>query len=106
LRVALRNGDKSLVGNSAYRRYLKTPDQQHFEIDEKRVAEDAEYDGLYVLRTNTTLSPLAAMLRYRTSQGRGHFPNNQIYSRYQTDLSPERRVDPRPRLFVPRIAPP
>jgi transposase len=23
------------------------------------------FDGLYVLRTNTTLSPLAAMLRYR-----------------------------------------
>jgi hypothetical protein len=29
------------------------------------VADDARYDGLYVLRTNTTLSPLAAMLRYR-----------------------------------------
>ena len=65
LRVALRAGDKTLVGNSAYRRYLKTPDEQHFEIDEKRVAEDARYDGLYVLRTNTSLSPLAAMLRYR-----------------------------------------
>jgi hypothetical protein len=65
LRVALRGGDKSLVGNSAYRRYLKTPDEQHFEIDEKRVAEDAQCDGLYVLRTNTTLSPLAVMLRYR-----------------------------------------
>jgi hypothetical protein len=38
LRVALRDGDKSLIGNSAYRRYLKTPDEQHFEIDDKRVA--------------------------------------------------------------------
>jgi hypothetical protein len=65
LRVALHDGDKALVGNSAYRRYLKTPDEQHFEIDEKRVAEDARYDGLYVLRTNTSLDPLAAMLRYR-----------------------------------------
>jgi hypothetical protein len=65
LRVALRDGDKSLVGNSAYRRYLKTPDEQHFEIDEKRVAEDAQYDGLYVPRTNATLNPLAVMLRYR-----------------------------------------
>jgi hypothetical protein len=65
LRVKLRQGDKALVGNSAYRRYLKTPDQQHFSIDEDRVAEDARYDGLYVLRTNTQLSPLAAMLRYR-----------------------------------------
>ena len=65
LRVALRDGDKALVGNSAYRRYLKTPGEQHFEIDEQRVAEDARYDGLYVLRTNTSLNPLAAMLRYR-----------------------------------------
>ncbi len=65
LRAKLRQGDKSLVGNSAYRRYLKTPDQQHFHIDEARVAEDARYDGLYVLRTNTQLSPLMVMRRYR-----------------------------------------
>jgi hypothetical protein len=65
LRVALRDGDKSLVGNSAYRRYLKTPDEQHFEIDDKRVTQDAQYDGLYILRTNTALNPLAVMLRYR-----------------------------------------
>jgi hypothetical protein len=65
LRAKLRHGDKALVGNSAYRRYLKTPDQQHFTIDEDRVADDARYDGLYVLRTNTQLHPLKAMLRYR-----------------------------------------
>ena len=65
LRKSLRGGDKTLVGNSAYRRYLKTPDDKHFEIDEKRVAEDARYDGLYVLRTNMRLDPLAVMLRYR-----------------------------------------
>jgi hypothetical protein len=64
LRARLKQGDKSLVGNSAYRRYLKTPDQQHFTIDEARIAE-ARYDGLYVLRTNTRLHPLTAMLRYR-----------------------------------------
>ena len=65
LRASLRSGDKALVGNSAYRRYLKTPNEKHFEIDDKRVAKDALYDGLYVLRTNTSLSPLAVMLRYR-----------------------------------------
>src|SRR5271157_1492386 len=65
LRASLRSGDKSLVSNSAYRRYLKTPAKKHFEIDEQRVAEDARYDGLYVLRTNTSLNPLAVMLRYR-----------------------------------------
>jgi hypothetical protein len=31
LRESLRGGDKALVGNSAYRRYLKTPDDKHFE---------------------------------------------------------------------------
>jgi transposase len=65
LRAKLKQGDKALVGNSAYRRYLKTPDQQHFTIDEERIAEEARYDGLYVLRTNTQLHPLDAMMRYR-----------------------------------------
>jgi hypothetical protein len=65
LRAKLQQGDKSLVGNSAYRRYLKTPDEQHFSIDEARIAEDARFDGLYVLRTNTRLHPLNVMLRYR-----------------------------------------
>ncbi len=50
LRAKLRHGDKSLVGNSAYhRRYLKTPAEQRFTIDEDRIAEDARYDGLYAL---------------------------------------------------------
>jgi hypothetical protein len=65
LRAKLKAGDKALVGNSAYRRYLKTPEAQHFCIDEDRIADDARYDGLYVLRTNTRLPPLTVMLRYR-----------------------------------------
>src|SRR5215469_4912571 len=65
LRAHLARGDKTLVGNSAYRRYLKTPDDKHFEVDEKRVAEDGRHDGLYVLRTNMRLDALAVMLRYR-----------------------------------------
>jgi hypothetical protein len=65
LRAKLQQGDKSLVSNSAYRRYLTTPDEPHFTIDEVRIAEDARYDGLYVLRTNTRLHPLNVMLHYR-----------------------------------------
>jgi DDE family transposase len=65
LRAKLRQGDKALVGNSAYRRYLKTPDAQHFTIDEDRIADEARYDGLYILRTNTRLHPLNVMMRYR-----------------------------------------
>jgi Transposase DDE domain len=68
LRQALRRGDKALVGNAGYRRFLKAPDGG-FAIDEKRVAEDARFDGIFVLRTNTPLDPLQAMLRYRELQG-------------------------------------
>jgi hypothetical protein len=65
LRAKLAQGDKALVGNSGFRRYLKTVSARHFAIDEERVAEDARFDGLDVLRTNTKLTPLQVMLRYR-----------------------------------------
>jgi hypothetical protein len=65
LRGKLAQGDKALVGNSGFRRYLKTPGGEHFALDEERVARDAVFDGLYVLRTNTKLTALQAMLRYR-----------------------------------------
>ena len=65
LRTTLAQGDKALVGNSGFRRYLKTVTAEHVAIDETRVAEDARYDGLYVLRTNTKLTPLQVMRRYR-----------------------------------------
>jgi len=61
----LAQGDKALVGNGGFRRYLKTVSPKHFAVDETRVAEDARFDGLYVLRTNTKLTPLQVMLRYR-----------------------------------------
>jgi hypothetical protein len=68
LRQALRRGDKALVGNTGYRRFLKAP-AVGFAIDEARIAEDARFDGIFVLRTNTSLDPLQAMLRYRELQG-------------------------------------
>jgi hypothetical protein len=36
-----------------------------FEIDIGKVAEEARYDGLFVLRTNARITPLQAVLRYR-----------------------------------------
>lgn len=65
LRAKLAQGDKALVGNSGFRRYLKAVSAEHFAIDEARVADDARFDGLYVLRTNTKITPLQVMLRYR-----------------------------------------
>jgi transposase len=53
LKDQLRNGDKSLVGNKGYRRYLKVEGSGHFVIDENRVKAEERYDGIWVLRTNT-----------------------------------------------------
>src|SRR5271169_5398141 len=49
LREQLRQGDKSLVGNKGYRRYLKVEGDRHFVIDEAKLAEEARYDGTWVL---------------------------------------------------------
>jgi hypothetical protein len=65
LREALRRGDKQLVGNGGFRRFLATPREGHFEIDPKRVTQDARLDGLYVLRTNSKLNMLSVALAYR-----------------------------------------
>jgi len=62
----LKRGDKSLIGNSAYRRYLRsTSDRRVFEIDPGKLADEARYDGIFVLRTNARITPLQAVLRYR-----------------------------------------
>src|SRR5512143_2463497 len=65
LREQLRSGDKSLVGNKGYRRYLSGRDSAHFQIDEAKVAEDARYDGKWVLRTNTELDSAEVALQYK-----------------------------------------
>jgi hypothetical protein len=64
-RSELEDGDKGLSATAGYRRYLKTPQAGHFEIDPERVAEDARLDGIDVLRTNSTLDTLSVPLAYR-----------------------------------------
>jgi hypothetical protein len=54
----LKRGDKALIGNSAYRRYLRTTsDRRAFEIDAGKLADEARYDGIFVLRTNARVTP-------------------------------------------------
>ncbi len=65
LREQLRRGDKSLVGNKGYRRYLSGGGPDHFRIDEAKVAEGARYDGKWVLRTNTNLDSAEVALQYK-----------------------------------------
>ena len=62
----LQRGDKALIGNSAFRRYLRRAGKgQAFEIDPGKLADEARYDGVFVLRTNAQITPLQAVLRYR-----------------------------------------
>jgi hypothetical protein len=65
LREQLRSGDKSLIGNKGDRRYLSGSDSPHFRIDEAKIAEDARYDGKWVLRTNTELDSAEVALQYK-----------------------------------------
>jgi hypothetical protein len=67
----LKKGDKALIGNSAYRRYLRRTGVAGdkpgpaFEIDIGKIADEARFDGVFVLRTNARITPLQAVLRYR-----------------------------------------
>ena len=60
----LARGDKSLVGNKGYRRYLKGSGA-HFEIDDEKVRNEALFDGKYVLQTNTALPVSEVALQYK-----------------------------------------
>jgi transposase len=65
LREKLRSGEKSLVGNKGYRRYLSSTGPDHFQIDEAKIAEEARYDGKWVLRTNMDLDTAEVALQYK-----------------------------------------
>jgi len=64
LRATLQQGDKALVGNKGFRKYLRV-EGKHFEVDEDKLKVEARYDGLWVLRTNTTLPVAQVALRYK-----------------------------------------
>jgi hypothetical protein len=82
LDAQLKRGDKALIGNSAYRRYLRAAEDEvanpakdgkpsrrrAFEIDAGKIADEARFDGIFVLRTNARITPLQAVLRYRDLQ--------------------------------------
>lgn len=64
LRATLKQGDKALVGNKGFRKYLRAAGK-HFEVDEAKLKQEARYDGLWVLRTNTALPIAQVALRYK-----------------------------------------
>lgn len=65
LREQLRQGDKSLIGNKGYRRYVRVEGEEHFTIDEAKIAEEARYDGKWVLRTNSDLPATEVAFQYK-----------------------------------------
>ncbi len=68
----LKQGDQALLGNAAYRRYLRRVRPADggkagpaFAIDPGKLADEARFDRIFVLRTNARVTPLQAVLRYR-----------------------------------------
>ena len=63
-REKIAKGPRKMIGNTGYRRYL-TVDKDAVQIDEKKIASEKKFDGIYVLRTNTDLSAKDAALAYK-----------------------------------------
>jgi hypothetical protein len=61
---ALKRGEKSLIGNNGFRRFI-TGTGGHWRIDEAKIVEEARYDGKWVLRTNTDLPAAQVALKYK-----------------------------------------
>ena len=65
LRSKLKQGDKSLVGNKGYRKYLKSTEKAHFTIDREKIQEEARYDGKWVLTTDTDMTADEVATQYK-----------------------------------------
>jgi transposase len=65
LEKQLKQGDKSLVGNKGYRKYLKATGEG-FSIDRAKAEEEVRFDGKWVLRTNIEdMAPENIALTYK-----------------------------------------
>lgn len=69
LRDALTRGDKSLIGNKGYRRYVRASADgrsgRGFSVDEERIKSEERYDGKWILQTNMELSARETALKYK-----------------------------------------
>ena len=61
----LKQGDKSLVGNKGYRKYLKVAGKDHFDIDLDKVKSEERFDGKWVLQTDMDVSAEQVALGYK-----------------------------------------
>jgi transposase len=61
---ALKQGDKSLIGNRGFRRFVRTAGER-FAIDTEKIKKEERYDGKWVLTTNMTLAAREMALKYK-----------------------------------------
>jgi len=61
----LKRGNKSLIGNQGYRKFVKATEGRRFEIDEEKVRQEAQFDGIWVLQTDAPLTAVEAALKYK-----------------------------------------
>lgn len=64
LKEKIRKDPKALIGNKGYRKYLKV-DRNTISINQKKIDDEARFDGKWVLKTNTDLSPEQVALKYK-----------------------------------------
>lgn len=64
LEEALKRGDKQLIGNRGYRKYIKTSGAR-FQLDYDKIEAEARFDGKWVLTTNTDLTARQLALKYK-----------------------------------------
>lgn len=88
LRQQLSKGDKALVGNKGSRRYLKAEAGRRLSIDPEAIKNDARYDGIWVLRTNTDLEAETVAATLQASRDGGNdLSDDQKHPRNAADLS-------------------
>jgi Transposase DDE domain len=64
LKTALKAGDKQLIGNRGYRKYVKASGER-FTLDEDKIKAEARFDGKWVLTSNTELPARELALKYK-----------------------------------------
>ena len=64
LEEKIKTNPKSLVGNKGYRKYLSL-DRETVSINRQKLLDEERFDGKWVLKTNTPLTPEQAALKYK-----------------------------------------
>lgn len=64
LQEKIQKDPKALIGNKGYRKYLKI-NRDDIALDQAKIESDARFDGKWVLKTTTGLSPEKVALKYK-----------------------------------------